>query len=89
MKIQRFLEVLSAMLKDNNLTLVKESSLMLKGRVMHSINKNDEICLRSINEDSKVLKQLLIELKSIYEDEFSFYSLVHNVSGQLIIVKFS
>jgi len=89
MKIQRFLEVLSAMLKDNNLTLVKEDSLMLKGKVILSINKNNEICLRSINEDSKVLKQLLTELKSIYEDEFSFYSLVHNVSGQLIIVKFS
>jgi len=89
MKIQRFLEVLSAMLKDNNLTLVKEDSLMLKGKVILSINENNEICLRSINEDSKVLKQLLTELKSIYEDEFSFYSLVHNVSGQLIIVKFS
>lgn len=88
MKIQRFLNVLGAMLKDNNLTLVKEDIPTVRGRVTCSITEKKEIDLRSINDDSKILKQLLGELKLIYEDEFSFYSLVHDESAQLIIVKF-
>ncbi len=88
MKIQRFLNVLGAMLKDNNLTLVEEDIPIVRGRVTCSVGEDKEIDLRSVNNDSKVLKQLLEELKLIYEDEFSFYSLVHDESAQLTIVKF-
>jgi len=88
MKSQKFLEILRELLNGNNITLEKKDSPILQGKVTHWINGDDEICLKSIDEDSEILEQILSELRPTYEEKFSFYS-IHNATGKLIIVNFS